>query len=116
MALNGSILFHNPRCSKSREALALLEKKKVDVKVIEYLKEPYSESDLTLLLKLLDMQPSELTRKKDELYADLKLSGQTEADHFKAMIKHPALVERPIFFHNKKAVVGRPPESILKIL
>lgn len=116
MALSGSILFHNPRCSKSREALALLEKKEVDVKVVEYLKDPYSEADLKSLLKLLDMEPSELARKKDDLYGELKLSGKSEAEHLKAMVKHPALVERPIFFHNKKAVVGRPPENVLEIL
>lgn len=116
MALSGSILFHNPRCSKSREAVALLESKKIDFRIVEYIKEPYTEADLHSLLELLGMEPSQLIRKKDDLYSELNLAEKSEAELLKAMVKNPALIERPIFFHNKKAVVGRPPENILDIL
>ena len=113
-----TVIYHNPRCSKSRQALAILEEQGIQPEVIEYLKTPPSEAELTAILKRLNMTPHELLRTGEDEYKTLDLKhfeGTTEA-LIKLMVAHPKLIERPIVVHGTKAVVGRPPESVLSIL
>jgi len=117
MAKNVTI-YHNPRCSKSRQTMALLEARGIAPKVIEYLKTPPTASELRRILKLLGMKPRDLMRRKEEPYAKLKLDNPrlTEAALIKAMVENPILIERPIVVAGAKAAVGRPPEAVLEIL
>ncbi len=112
------VIYHNPRCSKSRETLALLEGKGVKPKIVEYLKEPPSAAELKAILKKLGLAPRELMRRKEPPYAALKLDNPKLSDDalVKAMVENPVLIERPIVVNGAKAALGRPPESALKIL
>lgn len=111
-------IYHNPRCSKSRETLQLLRGKGIAPTVIEYLQEPPSASELKRILGLLKMKPRDLMRRHEDVYEKLKLDNPklTDAALVKAMVENPILIERPIVLANGKAAVGRPPESVLKIL
>ena len=111
-------IYHNPRCTKSRETLQLLEDRGVAPTVIEYLKEPPSAAELKRILGLLKMKPRDLMRRHEDVYAQLKLDDPklTDAALIKAMVENPILIERPIVVTNGKAAIGRPPESVLKIL
>ncbi|HEY5683355.1 MAG TPA: arsenate reductase (glutaredoxin) [Sulfuricaulis sp.] len=111
-------IYHNPRCTKSRQTLALLEKHGIQPKVIEYLVTPPTEVELKRLLKLLGIAPRELVRKKEKEYKKAKLDADnvTDAEIIRAMVKYPRLMERPIVVTGNKAALGRPPESVLKIL
>ncbi|MBN8217242.1 MAG: arsenate reductase (glutaredoxin) [Spirochaetes bacterium] len=110
-------LYHNPRCSKSRESLALLQKKKAPVEVVEYLAHPPTVPELRALLAALGMKAQDLVRTGEALYKE-KFAGKslTEAEWVAALAANPILIERPIFINGKKAVVGRPPERVLEIL
>jgi arsenate reductase (glutaredoxin) len=112
------VIYHNPRCSKSRETLALLEGKGVKPKIVEYLKEPPSAAELKAILKKLGLAPRELMRRKEPPYAALKLDNAKLSDDalVKAMVENPVLIERPIVVNGAKAALGRPPEDALKIL
>lgn len=112
------VIYHNPRCSKSRETLALLEGKGVKPKIVEYLKEPPSAAELKAILKKLGLTPRELMRRKESPYAALKLDNPKLSDDalIKAMVENPVLIERPIVVNGAKAALGRPPEDALKIL
>ena len=106
-------IYHNPRCSKSRQALAILESQGISPKVIEYLKTPPSIEELKKLSDYLGLLPSQFIRVKEAEYVELGLSEQsTEEELFKAMIVCPKLIERPIIVRGEVAVLGRPPENI----
>lgn len=111
-------ILHNPRCSKSRETLALLEGKGIAADVVEYLKTPPTEAELRDILQKLGIGPRDLMRKKEEPYKALGLDqeGLSEDALIKAMIDNPVLIERPIVLANGKAAIGRPPEQVLDIL
>lgn len=111
-------IYHNPRCSKSRQTLELLTKRGIEPEIIEYLKTPPDHRTLERILKLLGMEPRELMRKKEKEYAEAGLADTklTRAQLVDAMIAHPILIERPIVLANGKAAVGRPPENVLEIL
>lgn len=111
-------IYHNSRCTKSRQTLALLEQRGIKPTVIEYLEKPPTETELKRLLKLLGMGPRELLRKKEAEYkeAHLDKSGLSDKEIIRAMVKHPRLIERPIVVAGNKAALGRPPENVLKIL
>ncbi len=111
-------IYHNPRCTKSRQALALLEQRGIKPTVIEYLVKPPTETELKHLLKLLGMRPRELLRKKETEYKEANLDKPDLSDReiIRAMVKHPRLIERPIVVAGNKAALGRPPENVLKIL
>jgi len=113
-----AICYHNPRCGKSRLTLQLLQDHGIDVEVIEYLKTPPTAEVLDKLLLMLDMQPLELMRKNEAPYKDLNLAHSELDRHalIKIMIDHPILIERPIVVVSDKAVIGRPPETILTLL
>lgn len=112
------IIYHNPRCSKSRKTLELIEAGTNTPVVIEYLKTPPSAEELKQILSLLQLRPRELMRKneppyKENLLADPKLDDDALIAF---MIKYPVLIERPIVICNGKAVIGRPPENVLDII
>jgi len=111
-------IFHNPRCSKSRQTLALLQEKGIDPVITEYLNTPPSTARLTEILNLLGMNPRDLMRKGEAEYKDNNLSDPAldDAALIQAMVDHPKLIERPIVFANGGARIGRPPESVLEIL
>ena len=111
-------IYHNPRCTKSRQTLALLEEKGIKPKIVEYLKMPPSPSALDAILKQLGKEPREAMRKKEEPYKALGLDNPSlgRKDLIKAMVENPILIERPIVLANGKARIGRPPESVLEIL
>jgi arsenate reductase (glutaredoxin) len=110
-------LYHNPRCSKSREALALLEARGIEPRIVEYLKTPLSAPELTSLVKQLGIRAEQLVRKGEEIYKS-RYAGRslTEAEWIEAMTEHPILMERPIAVKGSKAVIGRPPENVTKLL
>jgi arsenate reductase len=111
-------IYHNPRCSKSRQTLQLLEEQGIQPEIIEYLKTPPTEEELDNILTLLDMQPRELMRTKETEYKATGMDN-TELDRdalIAGMVATPKLIERPIVMANGKAAVGRPPESVLAIL
>lgn len=110
-------LYHNPRCSKSREALQLLEEKGETIEIVKYLENPPSEQELKQIIELLGISPIDLirTQEKDwkENYKNQKL---TDKEIIKAMIENPKLIERPIAIKGTHAVIGRPPVKVLDIL
>ena len=111
-------LYHNPRCSKSRQTLELLTQHNVDLTVVEYLKTPPSIADITQILKLLELEPRELIRKGEEEYKVQNLSNTalSQEQLIEAMHNSPKLIERPILVTPKSARIGRPPESVLEII
>jgi arsenate reductase len=109
-------IYHNPRCTKSRETLALLEKRGIEPHVIEYLKTPPDAPELKRLLKLLGLKPRELLRAKEAKEAGLDRPGLSDDQIVAGMVKHPITIERPIVVNGNKAALGRPPEAVLKIL
>ncbi len=111
-------IYHNPRCTKSRLTLQLLKDQEIVPVVVEYLKTPPSAEVLKELLKMLGMTPRDLMRKNESVYKEENL-GRADLDDktlIEFMVNHPILIERPIVVHNGKAAIGRPPESVLKIL
>ncbi|HIF50039.1 MAG TPA: arsenate reductase (glutaredoxin) [Thiotrichaceae bacterium] len=111
-------IYHNPRCSKSRQTLALLEEKDLELEIIEYLKAPLDERTLNDVLSKLDMNPMDLMRKGESVFKELKLADKADDTQalVNAMVENPILIERPIVLANDKASIGRPPESVLEIL
>ena len=111
-------IYHNPRCSKSRQTLELLQSRGIEPEIIEYLKTPPSKSRLKEILKLLDLEPRDLMRKNEDDYKKAKLDNPKlgKDDLIAAMVKYPILIERPIVLANGKAALGRPPEKVLEIL
>ncbi len=111
-------IYHNPKCSKSRQTLKLLEEQATGIDVIEYLKNPPTIKKLKEILSLLKISPRELMRKKETEYKELMLSNSnlSDKDLIESMVKHPILIERPIVLANGKAALGRPPENVLNII
>ena len=112
-------IYHNPRCSKSRQTLQLMEEHGVKPEIIEYLKTPPSESELKAILTALKMSPRDLMRKGEAEYKENNLADESlsDAQLIAAMLKHPKLIERPIVVtSDNKYALGRPPESVLDII
>jgi arsenate reductase len=111
-------IFHNPRCSKSRQTMQLLESNGITPQIIDYLKQPPSVDELAEVLDLLGLEPRELMRTREKPYRENNLADPalSREDLIRAMIEHPVLIERPIVVHNGKAVIGRPPEKILDLI
>ena len=111
-------IYHNPRCSKSRQTLQLLQDRGVEIEVIEYLKTPPTAEELDEILLKLDMQPRDLMRKNEAEYKETGMNDESldRQALIQGMVNTPKLIERPIVLANDKAVIGRPPENILKIL
>ena len=111
-------IYHNPRCSKSRQTLALLRDHGLTPSVVDYLKTPPDAATLSDLLDKLDCPPRQLMRVKEPVYQELGLSDENlnDADLIQAMVKNPILMERPIVVTSNRATLGRPPEAVLAIL
>ncbi|MCW8931894.1 MAG: arsenate reductase (glutaredoxin) [Gammaproteobacteria bacterium] len=112
-------IYHNPRCSKSRKTLQLLEENGVEPEIIEYLKTPPSKSELKAILQALDMNPRDLMRKGEAEYKENNLADESLSNDqlIDAMLKHPKLIERPIVVTpENKFALGRPPENVLDII
>ena len=109
-------IYHNPRCSKSRETLALLQSRGVAPRIVEYLKTPPDKAELKRLLKLLGMTPRQLLRAKEAREAGLDRLDLSDDALIAGMVAHPAVIERPIVVKGERAALGRPPEAVLKIL
>lgn len=111
-------IYHNPRCSKSRETLNLLQSKNIEPSVVEYLKTPLSHEQISALVSQLGFNSArDLMRIKEEQYKALNLKDEnSESVLIDAMVNHPKLIERPIVVNNNKAALGRPPENVLSVL
>lgn len=110
-------IYHNPRCSKSRQALAILNDKNAEVEIIEYLKEVPTEKDLELLLNKLNLKPVDLVRKEEKVYKE-KFKGMefNDWEWIKILTEHPELIQRPVVVRGNKAIIGRPPELVKELL
>ena len=110
-------IWHNPRCSKSRQTLALLQEQGKEIHIRNYLEEAPSEAELRQTLSLLDINAIALMRRGETKFKELGLSAEdTDAALIAAMAAHPILIERPIVFTPTRAAIGRPPEAVLEIL
>ncbi len=111
-------IYHNPRCSKSRQTLALLQQRGIEPEIVEYLKTPPSRARLKALLGMLGLEPRELMRRKEAPYQELGLEdGSLDNEALiAAMVENPILIERPIVVRGERAVIGRPPEAVLELL
>ena len=110
-------IYHNPRCTKSRQALQLLQEKGIEPQIIEYIKNPITESELWEVIEKLDIEPIELVRNKETDWKEnFKGKDLDENEVVFAMIEYPKLMERPIIVNGDKAVVARPTEKLLEIL
>ena len=110
-------IWHNPRCSKSRNTAALLEEKGVDAEVVKYLDTPPSKAEITEVLKMLGISARELMRTKEDIYKTLDLKNETDEEKLiVAMVENPKLIERPIVIKDGKAAIGRPIENIIELL
>ena len=110
-------IMHNPRCSKSREALKILEENGVNAEIVKYLETPPTKEEIKELLKMLGINARDLMRTKEEIYKELNLKDvEDEEKLIEAMAEHPRLIERPIVIKDGKAVIGRPPSKIIDFL
>jgi arsenate reductase len=111
-------IYHNPRCSKSRQTLALLRERGIEPAIVEYLETSPSAVELADILKLLGLAPRQLMRRGEGPYTALRLDDASldEAALIQAMVDNPVLIERPLVLANGQAALGRPPESVLAIL
>ena len=112
-------LFHNPRCGKSREALKILQKKGVEPKVRLYLSDPPTPKELSDILRKLGIRAAELIRFREEIASELGIKpsdDRPDSEWVKLMVENPILIERPILISSNKAVIGRPPEAVLKLI
>ncbi|WP_456458877.1 arsenate reductase (glutaredoxin) [Reichenbachiella sp.] len=110
-------IYHNPRCTKSRQSLALLEEKNEEIEIIEYLKSNPTKQEVTELVSMLGIKPLELIRKGEKIYKE-EFKGKELSDEawIEAMVSYPILIERPIVVKNGKAAIGRPIENVIEIL
>jgi len=111
-------IYHNPRCSKSRQTLQLLQEHEIEPEVVEYLETPPDKTTLRKILKQLGLSPRDLIRRKENEYKENQLDDPSLTDDqlIDAMVKYPKLIERPIVVTDKGAVIGRPPEKVLEVL
>ena len=111
-------IYHNPRCSKSRQTLSILQDKGVQIDIIEYLQTPPDVKTLQSLIKKLGISAKDLLRKGEQEFklAGLDKDNLSDEEIIQAMVKYPKLIERPIVVHKDKAVLGRPPENVLSII
>ncbi len=110
-------IYHNPRCSKSRQTLAILNEKNIKFEIVEYLKDNLKISEIELIIEKLKINPSELVRKNELIWKEnYKGKNLSDKEIIQAMIENPKIIERPIVINGKRAVLGRPPENVLKII
>jgi arsenate reductase (glutaredoxin) len=110
-------IYHNPRCSKSRAAIAILAQHGIEPIVVEYLKNPPTSQELSAILGKLGIKPEQIVRRGEDLYKE-KFAGKvmSDEDWLDALVRHPILIERPIAIRGDRAVIGRPPEKVRELL
>jgi arsenate reductase len=108
-------IFHNPRCSKSRQTLELLQAKTSDIVIVEYLKETPSVEVLKSVIQKLGVNAHDIVRTKEDEYKALNIDWNNTDEALEAIISHPKILERPIVFDKNKAIIGRPPENVNKL-
>lgn len=109
-------IYHNPRCSKSRQTLQLIKDQSIEVQVIEYLKENPSKEDIENLLTKLKLKPEQIVRKGESIFKEnYKGKNFSETEWINILVDNPKLIERPIVFNNSKAIIGRPPENVKEL-
>jgi len=114
---NNMKIYHNPRCSKSRQTLNLIQEREENIEIIEYLKDNLSVIELEEIIEKLEISPIELVRKKEQIWIDnYKGKDLTDKEIVERMVKHPKIMERPIVINGNKAIIGRPPENVLEII
>jgi arsenate reductase len=111
-------IYHNPRCSKSRQTLQLIQDAGIEPEIVEYLNDVPSQAELDRLLKMLDIEPHELMRKGEAVYKELGLKNKqlNRKEAIQTMVENPKLIERPIVTDGKKAILGRLPENVSELL
>ena len=110
-------IYHNPRCSKSRQAKAILDEQGVDYTVVEYLKDIPTKEEFKKVLMKLNLKPQDILRKGEAVYKEkFKTAQFTEEEWIEVMLEYPKLIERPIVIKQNKAIVARPPEQVLELL
>ncbi len=109
-------IFHNPKCSKSRECLGILQNLKEKAEVIEYLKQPPTVKELKDILQKLQLRPKDIVRTKEDVFQDLALNLDDDKQVLDALVAHPILIERPIVVKDDKAAIGRPVERVKRLL
>ena len=112
------IIYHNPRCSKSRQTLEILDQHDLETKIVLYLDNPPSAEEIASILNKLELSPRDILRKGEDAYKELNLKNDklTNKDLINMMIENPKLIERPIVIRGDKAVIGRPPENVLSLV
>jgi arsenate reductase (glutaredoxin) len=116
-ALADISIYHNPRCSKSREALGLLREQDIDPHIVEYLKDNPTRADVEQLMRLLGIKfPKAMMRTNEPAFRELALGDANDDELIDAMVAHPILIERPIIIKGDRAVIGRPPKRVLELL
>lgn len=115
--MNRVTIWHNPKCSKSREAMSILEQHDCEIEIIKYLETSPTKDEITTALTMLGMNPKELMRTKEDIYAELNLKEEYDYDTLvDAMVTNPKLIERPVIFKGDIAIIARPTDSIAKFL
>ena len=110
-------IYHNPRCSKSRQTLTLIEEKNKEIEIIEYLKTPATVEEIESILEKLGIKAIDLVRKKEQIWIeDYKGRDLTDKKIIEAMVENPKIMERPIVIDGNKAIIGRPPENVLTFM
>ena len=111
------VIYHNPRCRKSREGLQILEESGKDFEIVKYLENTPTKEELSDIIKLLGIKPIDLVRKNESIWKENYKNKQlSDNEIITAMVENPKLIERPIVVNKNKAIVGRPPENIKKII
>ena len=116
--MSETIFYHNPQCSKSRQALEIIENQNINTKVILYLKDKLTKNMLKQILDLSELSARDIIREHENEYKENNLDNLdlTQDEILELIVKHPKLLQRPVLVYNNKAIIGRPPEDILKIL
>ena len=114
--MTSTIIYHNPKCSKSRKTLEYIKDKNISPKVKLYLEEEITKKEIKNIVKMLGIKPIELVRQNEEEFTDYRNQNLNDQDVFNLLIKYPKLIERPIVVSNNKAILGRPPEKVLDII
>lgn len=117
MAISDITIYHNPRCSKSRKTLALLQEHGIEPTVVEYLKNPPDKRELEIITRKLGVKPEQIVRRGEASFKE-KFAGKSLSDSewLDALAEHPILIERPIVIKGERAVIGRPPENVLDLV
>ena len=118
MSNEKTVIYHNPRCSKSRETLQIIQDNQVDAEIVEYLEDPPGPEELKRIVGLLGITPRDLLRTTEQVYqdADLDDDSLSDDDIIEAICEYPALLQRPIVVRGERAVIGRPPARVLEII